>query len=91
LGQVLQPNSRFFNIVLQKDLTLLDLSFFLVFFIQKKINPWHRAGHVTSFLLEPVWYIDCLFAKFFFFIIILILKINLKNKKYFNIFLVVNH
>jgi hypothetical protein len=38
LGWTLQPNPRFLDIALQKDLTLLDFSFFFVFFRQKKIN-----------------------------------------------------
>jgi hypothetical protein len=59
LGQALQPNPKFLDITLQKDLTLLDLSFFLVFFIQKKINPRHRAGHVTSNKLDLVLMFYC--------------------------------
>ena len=38
LRQALQPNLRFLDIALQKDLTLLDLNFFLVFFYTKKKN-----------------------------------------------------
>jgi hypothetical protein len=38
LGQVLQPNPRLLGIVLQKNITLLDLNFFLIFFMQKKLT-----------------------------------------------------
>jgi hypothetical protein len=48
LGQTLQPNPRLLGITLQKNLTLLNLSFFFIFFMQKK-DPRHRAGHVTSY------------------------------------------
>ena len=47
MGQALQLNSRLFGIDLQKDLILLDLSFFW-YFLCKQIDPRHRAGHVTS-------------------------------------------
>jgi hypothetical protein len=36
------------GITLQKDLTLLDFSFFFHIFYAKQINPRHRAGYVTS-------------------------------------------
>jgi hypothetical protein len=41
LGQALQLDPRLLGISLQKNLTLLDLSIFLIFFMQeKKNNPW---------------------------------------------------
>jgi hypothetical protein len=33
---------------LQKDITLLNLSFFYIFYAKK--NPWHHAGHITSYI-----------------------------------------
>ena len=45
---MLQPNSRLLGITLKKDLIFLNLNFFKIFFMLKKINLRHRAGHVTS-------------------------------------------
>jgi len=42
----LQPNPRFLDIALQKDLT--QILFFFDIFYAKQINPQHHAGHVTS-------------------------------------------
>jgi hypothetical protein len=50
LGHALQPNSKLLNIALQKDLAFLDFNFFY-FFMQKKNNPRHHAGHVTNLSL----------------------------------------
>jgi len=43
----LQPHPRLLSITLQKDLILLNLNFFDIFYA-KAIDPRHHAGHVTS-------------------------------------------
>jgi len=43
LGQALQLDPRLLGISLQKDLTLLDFSFFDIFMQEKKINPWRMT------------------------------------------------
>jgi len=48
LGQALQPHPRLLGIALQKDLILLDLTFFFYIFYAKTIDPRHHAGYVTS-------------------------------------------
>jgi len=53
LGQALQPNPRFLGIVLHKDLTLLDFSFFNIFYA-KTIDPRHSAGYTASALLNAI-------------------------------------
>jgi hypothetical protein len=52
LSQYLQPNSRLLGIALQKDITLLDISFSYIFFYAKKVDLQHHAGHVTSIYIS---------------------------------------
>jgi hypothetical protein len=63
LGQALQLDLRLLGISLQKNLTLLDLSIFLIFFMQeKKINSWHMPLFFFlffSFLSLLLWTAQC--------------------------------
>jgi hypothetical protein len=42
---------------LQKDITLLDISFSYIFFYAKKVDLRHHAGHVTSIYIYIYIYI----------------------------------
>ena len=52
LGQTLYPNPKLLGITLHKDLTLLDISFFYIFYI-KTIDPRHRASNISSNNSKP--------------------------------------